>query len=68
MAAADLSQQALSFLIELDRRLADPNLFARDPDKGAELARERARSAEALAKAEEDWLAAGAELEELAGS
>lgn len=54
-------------LEDLDRRLADPTLFSRDPEKGAELARERARSAEALARAEEDWLAAGAELEELTG-
>jgi len=54
-------------LEDLDRQLADPTLFARDPEKGAELARERARSAEALVRAEEDWLAAGAALEELAG-
>ncbi|WP_132806133.1 ABC-F family ATP-binding cassette domain-containing protein [Tepidamorphus gemmatus] len=54
-------------LEDLDRRLADPTLFARDPEKGAELARERARSAAALARAEEEWLAAGAALEELAG-
>jgi ATP-binding cassette, subfamily F, member 3 len=47
----------------LDRDLADPDLFARDPDKGAELARQRARAVEAVAQAEEDWLAAGAELE-----
>ncbi len=47
----------------LDSRLADPELFTRDPDKGAELARERARTVEALQRAEEDWLAIGAELE-----
>jgi len=51
-------------LADLDKHLADPNLFAADPEKGADLSRKRARTAEALERAEEDWLEAGAALEE----
>src|SRR5262249_7578513 len=43
--------------------LALTELFARDPAKAATLSKERARHASALAAAEEDWLAASAELE-----
>lgn len=52
-----------SRIAELDRRLADSNLFSTDPAKGADLSRERARSLEELAAAEEEWLEAGAALE-----
>jgi ATP-binding cassette subfamily F protein 3 len=48
---------------KLDAALADGLLFARDPAKAAAMARARSGHAEALAKAEEDWLAAGAALE-----
>jgi len=48
---------------KLDAALADGALFSRDPAKAAALSRSRAESADALAKAEEDWLAAGAALE-----
>lgn len=51
-------------ITELDAKLADPDLFARAPDEGAKLAQERARAVEAVEAAEEDWLAAGAELED----
>ncbi len=56
-----------SLITELDRFLADPALFARDPAKGADLSRDRARAVEALAAAEEEWLEAGTALEEAAG-
>ncbi|WP_436641365.1 ABC-F family ATP-binding cassette domain-containing protein [Microbaculum sp. FT89] len=52
-----------SKIADLDGRLADPDLFTKDPAKGADLSRERARTVEALAAAEEDWLDAGAALE-----
>jgi ATP-binding cassette subfamily F protein 3 len=45
-------------LAELDAALAVPGLFARDPGKAAALAKARADTAAALARAEEDWLAA----------
>ena len=47
----------------LDAALADGELFTRDPAKAATLAKTRFENASALAKAEEDWLAAGAALE-----
>ena len=52
---------------KLDAALADGGLFARDPAKAAAIAKARAEHAVALAKAEEDWLAAGAALESAAG-
>jgi ATP-binding cassette subfamily F protein 3 len=48
---------------KVDAALADGVLFARDPAKAAALSRTRSDNASALAKAEEDWLAAGAALE-----
>ncbi|MEI7804347.1 MAG: ABC-F family ATP-binding cassette domain-containing protein [Hyphomicrobiales bacterium] len=48
---------------KLDTKLADGNLFTREPAEAAALAKERSAHANALAKAEEDWLAAGAALE-----
>ena len=48
---------------KLDAALADGTLFSRDPAKAAAMAKSRAEYADALAKAEEDWLAAGAALE-----
>ena len=48
---------------KLDASLADGGLFSRDPAKAAATAKSRAECAGALAKAEEDWLEAGAALE-----
>ena len=48
---------------KLDAALADGQLFTRDPAKAAAIAKARSENASALAKAEEDWLAAGAALE-----
>ena len=50
----------------IDRELAT-DLFARDPAKATELSKSRARAADALARAEEDWLAASAEYETAMG-
>jgi ATP-binding cassette subfamily F protein 3 len=50
-------------ITEFDAALADGGLFARDPAKAAAFAKARAGAAEALARAEDDWLAAGAALE-----
>jgi ATP-binding cassette subfamily F protein 3 len=54
-------------LEKLDAALADGNLFARDPAKAAALAKTRAASAAALAQAEDDWLTAGAALQDATG-
>ena len=48
---------------QLDAALADGQLYAREPAKAAAIAKARFENASALAKAEEDWLAAGAALE-----
>jgi ATP-binding cassette subfamily F protein 3 len=50
-------------LADIDRRLADPALFTRDPGGAARLSRERAAAAAAVEAAEEAWLAAGSALE-----
>ncbi|MGE3302628.1 MAG: ABC-F family ATP-binding cassette domain-containing protein [Hyphomonadaceae bacterium] len=47
----------------LDAQLADPDLFTRDPKRGAALAADRAAAAKMLAEAEEAWLAASDALE-----
>jgi ATP-binding cassette subfamily F protein 3 len=47
----------------LDGALADGSLFARDPAQAAAIAKARAKSAAALAQAEDEWLAAGAALQ-----
>jgi ATP-binding cassette subfamily F protein 3 len=48
---------------EIDRTLADPKLYERDPARVATLAKERADAAAALAAAEEQWLALSEEYE-----
>jgi ATP-binding cassette subfamily F protein 3 len=47
----------------LDVELADGAIFARDPARAAMLARSRAQTIAAIARAEEEWLAASAALE-----
>jgi ATP-binding cassette, subfamily F, member 3 len=47
----------------LDRALAEAGLFAREPARGARLAKERSDNAAALARAEEDWLTASTEFD-----
>ncbi len=50
-------------LDKLDATLSDGALFAREPARAVELAKTRANVVAALAKAEEEWLAASAALE-----
>ena len=47
----------------IDAELAT-DLFAHDPAKATELSKSRAKAADALVRAEEEWLAASAEYEE----
>jgi ATP-binding cassette subfamily F protein 3 len=56
-------EAAQAEVARLDAALADPAVFATDPKRGAQLAGERAVAAQALAAAEEAWLAAGVALE-----
>jgi ATP-binding cassette, subfamily F, member 3 len=50
-------------LAKLDVTLADGALFGSDPARAAELSRTRAQVVAAIAKAEEEWLAASTALE-----
>jgi len=50
-------------IARIDAALTAPGLFARAPPNAASLAKARAEAASALAKAEEEWLAASAEYE-----
>jgi ATP-binding cassette subfamily F protein 3 len=50
-------------IAEFDAILSDGSLFGRDPGKAAALAKARSDCVEALAQAEEDWLAAGEALQ-----
>ena len=51
-------------IMQLDAALAAPELYARDPEKAASLAKKRSDAARALAQAEENWLAASAAYED----
>ncbi len=48
---------------KLDTTLADGTLFASDPARAAELSKTRAQVVAAIAKAEEEWIAASAAIE-----
>ena len=50
-------------IARIDTALADAGLFARDPAKAAQLSKERSNAVNALARAEDDWLAASEALE-----
>ncbi len=49
---------------KVDTALADGSAFLENPAKASELSRMRAEAAEALAAAEEEWLALSGEIEE----
>src|ERR1700760_2800941 len=57
---AETEMTRISGIIEkIDAALALPDLFTRDPKQAAQLSKARASAGEALAKVEEEWLAAG---------
>lgn len=51
-------------LAKIDAAIGDGEAFRRDPQKASELSRMRGEAADALARAEEEWLEIGAALEE----
>src|SRR6186713_3048204 len=61
-AEADLANLTRQ-LNKLDATLADGDLFARDPARATELSKTRANVVAAIAKAEEEWLAASEALQ-----
>ena len=62
-AEADIAQLNKQ-LAKLDTTLADGDLFTKDPARAAELSKTRANVVGAIAKAEEEWLAASSALEQ----
>ena len=64
---AETEMARINGIIEkIDAALALPDLFTRDPKQAAQLSKARASAGEALAKVEEEWLAASSELDEAA--
>ena len=51
-------------IAKIDTALALPDLFKRDPKQAAQLSKARSSAAEALQRAEENWLAASASFED----
>jgi ATP-binding cassette subfamily F protein 3 len=67
VASAEAEIARIAAIIEkIDTALALPDLFTRDPKQAAQLAKARASAAEALQRAEEQWLEASALLEQAA--
>ncbi|WGD48980.1 ABC-F family ATP-binding cassette domain-containing protein [Bradyrhizobium sp. CB1650] len=54
-------------ITKIDTALALPDIFTRDPKQAAQLSKARANAAEALERAEEQWLEASAQFDEAAG-
>ncbi|EIG56580.1 MULTISPECIES: ABC-F family ATP-binding cassette domain-containing protein [unclassified Bradyrhizobium] len=52
---------------KIDTALALPDIFSRDPKQAAQLSKARANAADALARAEEQWLEASTQFDEAAG-
>ncbi len=50
-------------IARIDSALAAPDLYAREPDKAATLSKARADAADALARAEDEWLTVSTEIE-----
>ena len=65
VAKAEAEIARIGDIIEkIDAALALPDIFKRDPKQAAQLAKARASAAEALRRAEEEWLEASALLEQ----
>ena len=54
-------------IAKIDAALALPDIFAREPAKAAQLSKARSAAADALQRAEEDWLKASSSLEAASG-
>jgi ATP-binding cassette subfamily F protein 3 len=66
ISAAEAEIARISDIIaKIDTALALPDLFTRDPKQAAQLSKARANAADALQRAEGEWLAASAQFEEI---
>jgi ATP-binding cassette, subfamily F, member 3 len=54
-------------IAKIDTALALPDLFTRDPKQAAQLSKARASAADALERAEEEWLQASSQYDEASG-
>jgi ATP-binding cassette subfamily F protein 3 len=54
-------------IAKIDAALSLPDIFTRDPKQAAQLSKARANAADALARAEEQWLEASAQFDEATG-
>ncbi|RXT41937.1 ABC-F family ATP-binding cassette domain-containing protein [Bradyrhizobium betae] len=54
-------------ITKIDTALSLPDIFTRDPKQAAQLSKARANAADALARAEEQWLEASTQFDEAAG-
>src|SRR5271169_2303590 len=54
-------------IAKIDTALALPDLFKREPKQAAQLSKARASAADALQRAEEEWLTASSQFDEAAG-
>ncbi|RTE91493.1 ABC-F family ATP-binding cassette domain-containing protein [Bradyrhizobium sp. LVM 105] len=54
-------------ITKIDTALALPDIFTRDPKQAAQLSKARANAADALARAEEQWLEASTQFDQAAG-
>jgi len=60
-------ERITGIIAKIDTALALPDIFTRDPKQAAQLGQARANAADALARAEEEWLDASAQVDEAAG-
>jgi ATP-binding cassette subfamily F protein 3 len=68
IAEAEAEIERISGIIaKIDAALALPDIFSRDPRQAAQLGQARANAASALERAEEEWLAASALVDQAAG-
>jgi ATP-binding cassette subfamily F protein 3 len=68
IATAEAEMARISGIItKIDVALALPDLFKRDPKQAAQLTKARASAADALQRAEDEWLAASSSYDEAAG-
>ena len=56
-----------AIISKIDTALALPDLFTRDPKQAAQLSKARAGAASALQRAEEEWLAASSQYDDVVG-
>jgi ATP-binding cassette, subfamily F, member 3 len=60
-------ERITEIIAKIDTALALPDIFSRDPKQAAQLSKARANAAEALQRAEEQWLEISAQHDEAAG-